>query len=278
MFYSDTGKKILQQTASRLLSQATWAVVFPEPFPPDALKLTNHPLDAFTSSEYRQIRVWAIKEKYPLCWKKNTKKIYRNSSFLRGRSWGSKEGHRVQSRVCVETAFGCQLANVSVTVLSAALLHFIKKCPAEHSWMRTSWVPQQTAMLLQLLWLGKARQLPCRCFGVTSWCGDSLCPPVEHLAGNMDLELTSLTPSRAFWIGPGLRGGHRFFQHTGDAFPASVVYQQMREKGRGWTKPLARRTLHLENAGLGTAIVLWPKCLLWWKNVVSSLEGGKGRI
>lgn len=79
-----------------------------------------------------------MKEEYLPYWKKNRKKINWNSwkclhSLLkvRGRSWGSKEGHRVQSRVCVQTTFSCRLANVSVTVLSAVLLHFINVSSGE---------------------------------------------------------------------------------------------------------------------------------------------------
>jgi len=99
---------------------------------------------------------------------------------------------------CVQTTFGCWLASISVTVLSAVLLHFIKKCPGEHSWMRNGSVLQQTAILLQLWLLGKAQQLLCRYFMVTSCCGDTPCPHVEHLAWNGELELTSLTPFGAF--------------------------------------------------------------------------------
>lgn len=51
---------------------------------------------------------------------------------------------------CVEVTFGCQLAKVSVTLLSAVLFQSIGKRPAEHSWVRSIPGPQQTAMLLQL--------------------------------------------------------------------------------------------------------------------------------
>lgn len=205
----------------------------------DELRLTNHPQDGFTSLADKQMCEGAMKEEYPLCWKKTKAKLYWNNGerlhlLLRGRSWGSKEGQGVQLRVCAETTFGCRLANVTVTVLSAVFPHFIKKCPVEHSWMRSSSVPQQTAMLLQLPLLGKTQQFPCRCFTVTSCCGDTLRPHVEDLAGNMELELTSVTASGAFWTGPPVHGGHRGFQHTRDAFPAGVTYQQVRKKGQEW--------------------------------------------
>lgn len=98
----------------------------------------------------------------------------------------------------MEATFGCQLAKVGVTVLSAVFFQSIGKRPGEHSWVRNIPGPQQTAMLLQLGSLGEAQQRLCRCLTVPSCCGDSPWPPVEHLAGNTELELTSLMPFGAF--------------------------------------------------------------------------------
>lgn len=269
-FYSDPGKGILQLWGGCYhpkLPEKCW--VFHEPFPVHELTLTNPPPDVSTSledkSDYEQ-------------WRRNRRKLGKRYIGIAEIAYThysepeeGAEGQRKDSGSnpgCVEATFGCQLAKVSVTVLSAVLFQSIGKLPGENSWMRNIPGPQQCTCS----WSCWERHSSFRAGALRS-------PAVVGTAPgplwNIWLGMTSLMPYGAFW--PRMQGGHRFFQQRGDAFPVwftSRWGKRERIDQASWEKNISPRKCSCEKC----VIALWPKCFPRWNIVFSSLGAGKGRI
>lgn len=212
------------------------------------LRLTNH-------HKMCLLLLW-VRQEYLLCWKENRKKIYWNSweclhSLLKakGKSWGSKEGHWVQSRVCVETTFCCQLANVSVTVLSAVFLHFINEVsssaqlredtgePASSEQFSTS--AKSNALAAAVTWKGTTASTQLHNDHEPLWWQ----PMSQHATPS------AKSWSLCVWCLPGLSECtiwclQWIFTAYCRYFPSIVIYGQMRKKVRYWKTYCEKNILH----------------------------------